>query len=1071
MSRTNWLSRLTNRSRSPKGARPRRHRAPLGAVRDWLLEDRILMSATIFVGTNSYQVPTVNSPTQVLFLGGTAKGQNWGTVPRKLLTFTNNSTDKQTIYPFLYSPNNEAIYDPIDTNHEEYREYVGYTEGGKTFLGLPFGATITINVPLVFWNGARADVASVGTNLIPQPNQVDTLNPFQFYYSKKGVDASINIGVTGVISSTGGRGILMYYHSHDNGDPNDPTPAAPGQLTEWTIRDKDFLTKVNDYDKQNKIGIIPNSELMTLINYDVSYVDDLITPIAMEATNVPLPIEYVQSGTATSIVPDAGKTTTTIQLKNDATRDFLLALLTTQPNPDLKPTWQVRYDKSATETIDVGTVTAVNKATGTLTVVKTGAVTGLPNTPVGFVFSTGDVKKDFGWTGAKNSITDVQKVVTNFTSNNPTLNGLGQYFGGRGWPQYYNPTSTLQKIPGGANILVNSPLTDKRSPYNQLFYLLTSNGAFRIQYGTNGVLDPASQNPTAGSTVTFKATLSSTFTAADLAAMQKALVDQKVAWNVFSNQKLIGVIQTINTTTQIITVKMSQTITKQDSYSLDFRAPVSDPYSTKLRNLWYSWANYYVNLPKFKTFTPQDIAATVSADVDSPDDTRVLTFSTAQPQLALGMKVTGQGIAGLITILKISDDMKTVYLSAPVPKALKGKTVTFTFSKPDAISTYNDPGVNVNLLNPNGFGADKPFADAFAASVYEMMSVYSTIQKPTIPELPKSMGLVYESIGGGVGHLPTAAFVRISANVRDLGKSVLRGVPDFNIFPNTNTTDAQWKPGAWYPPPSKATDGTNYNVFNLDPYVWFIHQKLGLSGYGFSFDDDASDIGAKGTSTLSIAYAGLDGIKNKSEWFASTPWGVVTTEGATISQYNGPDMKLKGSTIVSLVKSWRGIEVYNMVRPDDPANAALGAYLDGKGIVNNPATNTFTRIKDLLNLDELTFIITQKPNIPLPYTANLTFSGTPPEVGGAAVVSPGLSSTVSSSDDLASATSANGATQAARAGAVNLTLPDPTVSILASIDSDASFASLPINERTATMPPVSRKVTVRKEEWLGDPVW
>ena len=52
--------------------------------------------------------------------------------------------------------------------------------------------------------------------------------------------------------------------------------------------------------------------------------------------------------------------------------------------------------------------------------------------------------------------------------------------------------------------------------------------------------------------------------------------------------------------------------------------------------------------------------------------------------------------------------------------------------------------------------------------------------------------------------------------------------------------DSQWQPGAWYPPPSKNMYNTGYNVYNLDPFVWFVHQKVGLSGYGFSFDDDVS---------------------------------------------------------------------------------------------------------------------------------------------------------------------------------------------------------------------------------------
>jgi hypothetical protein len=1012
MSRTNWLSRLTNRSRSQKnihGRRPAYRRRPLGNVRDWLLEDRCLPSgsalplaapttSTIFVGNNSYQLTTIDDPTQVLFLGGTAKGVDWGTVPQKLLTFTNNSADHQTIYPFLYSPNDTPIYDPIDTNNEEYREYVGYTANGNTYLGLPYGASITINVPLVFWNGSRADIVVSGTDLIPQPPSQDNpnpTNPFQFYYSKNGVNASINIGTQGVVSSTGNNGIVMYYHSHDKGSPNNPSSAALGQLTEWTIRDKSFLTLVTDYDRQHSIGNIPSSELTTLINYDVSYVDDLLAPIAMEATQVPVPIQYIQAGTVTSSVPNGGQTTTTIQLHNDATMAFLVQLLTSKPDGALTmPSWDVLYDVSQTQRIDIGTVTSVDTNTNTVTVVKSGTVSGLPAGQAPFIFDTSDVKDDFGWTGAESSITDLQNTVANFTSNDASKNGLGQYFGGLGWPTFYDPSNSLAKIPGGANIFANSPLTDQRSPYNQFYYLLSSEGAIRIQYGTNGVLNPASQTLTAGSTVTFQVNVSGpNFTAADLAAMKQALENPKlpVPWKVSFNQQVIGTITAIDTSTQIVTVKLSQTIDDLPSgYSLDFQAPVKDPFATKLRDLWYSWANYYVNLPQFQNFIPQDISATVSSDSDSvagAKDTRILSFSVAHPELALGMTVSGQGIKGLITIEKISSDMKTFYLSAPVPQGLDGQTVKFTFSRPAAIPTYGDP-VLITLLNAAGFGNNKAFADLFAASVYETMAVYSTIAKPTIPQLPGSMSLVYECIGGGVGHLPTAAFVKISADVRDLGKSVLRGVPNFTNYPNTYATDAQWQVGDWYPPPSQGTDGQNYNVFNLDPYVWFVHQDLHLSGYGFSFDDDASDIGAGGTSSLSVSYAGLGGLPKSDEWFASTPWGVVHSKDATISQYSGTDPTLQTKTMVALQQSWAGIIAFNKIRPDDLANSLLGAYIDGKGIINNPATNNFTRVERLLGSDELTFVMSQAPSVVnLPYKADLTFTGSPPQGANAVATS------------------------------------------------------------------------------------
>jgi hypothetical protein len=964
---TEMMSKRARHARCRAALRSRQaKRGSTVALEVAMLEDRRLLSgATFNVGTNAYQVSTVvNDPSQLMFMGGTAKGQDWGAVPTKTFTFTNNSTvSHQTIYPFLYTPNDNQVYDPIDTNNEEYRIYAGYTQNGNTYLGVPWGQSVTINVPFVFWNGGRADVATDGAHLIPKPSEVIGLNPFNFNYAKGGVPAGIYIGANGVVSSTD-HAVLMYYHSYDKGGPNDPNPAAAGQLAEWTIRDQPFLSLVNAYDQKNGIGTVPAAEVSTHINYDVSYVDDLIAPVAMEAVQVPLQITYIQAGMATSTTSN-GKTTTTITLDNDKTRAFMLTLLTTQPPSGVKPSWHAQYDKDANTTYDLGAVTSVNTSTGVVTVETTGTVPALPP-HVGFVFYTNDVKQDFGWTGAEQNYAAVQKVVQAFTSNDPKTNGLGQYFGGNGWPAYYNTDPKLLKIPGGANILVNSPLTGKRSPYGQPYFMLNSSGTSAVQYGTNGVLDPAGQAHRAGDTVTFKLSLNPTFTVADVKAIKQTLA-RKGEFEIYLGPKVVGAVTAVNTSTLIMTVKLTKDLANASSgYSLDIRLVATDIYATKLRDLWYSWSKYYVDLPKFKNFDPKSIPkATVSADTDSPNDTRILNFSQAQPQLALGMNVSGQGITGLITIARISADKKKFYLSAPVPVGLNGQNVQFTFARPAMISTYNESGVKLNLIHADKFGADKPFADAFAGSVFETMAIYSTIKTPTIPELPRSMGLVYECIGGGVGHLPTAAFVRISADARDLGKSVLRGVPDFNQYPNKFTPDNQWKLGDWYPPPSKPMAGAAYNVFNLDPYVWFVHQRLGLSGYGFSFDDDASDIGANGTGALNINFAGLSGFNNPHEWYLSTPWGTVKAVNASLSLDNG-------KPIVTLPQTWAGLQLFNQVRPDDPLNAALGAYLAGTGISKD------TRIAQLLNSTFLTLQITQKPNKNLPYTTDLTFTGAPP---------------------------------------------------------------------------------------------
>jgi len=109
MSSRNWVISLTSQFLSKQSARPRRNHTPLAGVEACVLEDRRLLSAAIYVGNAQYQLPAVvNDPGQVLFTGGTAKGQDWGALPQKLLTFTNNSTDQHTIYPFLYSPNTSA---------------------------------------------------------------------------------------------------------------------------------------------------------------------------------------------------------------------------------------------------------------------------------------------------------------------------------------------------------------------------------------------------------------------------------------------------------------------------------------------------------------------------------------------------------------------------------------------------------------------------------------------------------------------------------------------------------------------------------------------------------------------------------------------------------------------------------------------------------------------------------------------------------------------------------------------------------------------------------------------------
>ena len=107
------------------------------------LEDRRLMSKDVtlempqaFGSTEKKPIyNTVGLLSDVLFVSNSTVGAT----PMKAITITNN--ESHTIYPILYDPNTGKsttgnYYDPIDMHNQEYRGYIGYTEGGHDYLGL-----------------------------------------------------------------------------------------------------------------------------------------------------------------------------------------------------------------------------------------------------------------------------------------------------------------------------------------------------------------------------------------------------------------------------------------------------------------------------------------------------------------------------------------------------------------------------------------------------------------------------------------------------------------------------------------------------------------------------------------------------------------------------------------------------------------------------------------------------------------------------------------------------------------------------------------------------------------------
>jgi hypothetical protein len=199
-------------------------------------------------------------------------------VPLKTLRISNNTA--QTVYPIMRDPNSNTIegstttglYDPYDPANKEYRGYIGYEEGGKYYFGLKPGKSILVSIPLVFWNGARIGIGTDGEYLtpsgLPNPLRWDANGQFSIARAETSGDTIPN-------------GVVMWYRAEIAQAPNDDTE---DQLAEWTIRDHGYLVNPQITAKTN--NEIPDNQLVTLINYDVSNVDNIYLPLAMAANDV-----------------------------------------------------------------------------------------------------------------------------------------------------------------------------------------------------------------------------------------------------------------------------------------------------------------------------------------------------------------------------------------------------------------------------------------------------------------------------------------------------------------------------------------------------------------------------------------------------------------------------------------------------------------------------------------------------------------------------------------------------------------------------------------------------------------
>ncbi|MHB1560317.1 MAG: hypothetical protein ACYC61_22940, partial [Isosphaeraceae bacterium] len=350
--------------------------------------------------------------------------------------------------------------------------------------------------------------------------------------------------------------------------------------------------------------------------------------------------------------------------------------------------------------------------------------------------------------------------------------------------------------------------------------------------------------------------------------------------------------------------------------------------------------------------------------------------SALKTPLGVGMTVTGPGIRPGTTILSIANSTGTpieqaraagdqIFLSL-VPSDMSPRTQDYTFDRPTEMPYTSQVKPYDLTFSP----AEEKKALGFGGSVYAAMSAEAPVlQSSPLPRPAQLVGQVIQFYA----NLPTdtqPGGKNLTGQVRDVVKSILRGVWNFIAVPNQND---------WYPAPYKETGGKAFNVYNLNPYVYFVHKVENMSGYAFSVDDDVANPAAAGPvlaanstpgnpvynhtpNNLQIAFGGIQGFGNPKEWFPTIPWGQINTT-ATISKVGGTSV-YKNDYMVTFagnltLKDY--LTLFNQI--NNPGDGQLGASISATGYLAPGTTLIFKGP----NGDNLPQIVLSKP--PLKVTA------------------------------------------------------------------------------------------------------
>ena len=357
-------------------------------------------------------------------------------------------------------------------------------------------------------------------------------------------------------------------------------------------------------------------------------------------------------------------------------------------------------------------------------------------------------------------------------------------------------------IPSGANVFLDSPLTDARSPYgaDNNYYLLasTTNGAGPIQTSFGGALPD-------GTDKLYFAAPNGTKAQLDNLKVGMQVLNTGTDDEIKPGTTILEIHKDGKESTDnyLLLSQPTNQGTNPSGYSLVYKNPLNEYAATDITRLWYSWAKYYVD--QYANF-PQNVTASASYVQNSanlPQNEFTLDAVPTQP-LAVGMTVSGAAwIRPGTTILSITDPNGNfigsansigdkIYLSL-LPTSVPTGSQTYTIGAPVPIPYTS----TVNTFNPVfATPAEKDKALLFGGSVYAAMSAESAVLQPS--PLPPAFALVGQVIQF-YANLPTDGITpggkNLTGQVRDVVKSILRGVWNFVAVPDQKN---------WYPDPAAA---------------------------------------------------------------------------------------------------------------------------------------------------------------------------------------------------------------------------------------------------------------------------